>query len=82
MACLTSNPETLCLKLIELNKNYILPKFNYKNKEDILLNINDSNLKHIYDSFSTELKLLLNAKNNIQRKGIYNKFCIKSINYL
>ena len=28
IACIKSNPEILCQKLIELNKNYIIPNFN------------------------------------------------------
>ena len=32
---LTSDPEILCQKLIEINKNYLIPTFNYNNKENV-----------------------------------------------
>ena len=45
VVCITSDSKILCQKLIELNRNYIIPNFNYKSKENIgtKLDINDIN---------------------------------------
>ena len=60
VGCLTSNPEILCQKFIEINKNYIIPNFNYqcKTNNDIFSNLNElhSNL------YSSKLISLIEAK--------------------
>ena len=53
IGCVTSNPEILYQKFIELNKDYIISKFNYTSRENDeiypkkLLDINSSFLKKI-----------------------------------
>ena len=80
--CLTSNPETLCKKLIELNKPYIIPNFNYKNKDNKLSNLKEINRKMLFDSFSPKLTSLIKVNDDKIEKNKYNIFCIKSLVYL
>ena len=82
VGCLTSNPEILCQKFIELNTNYIIPKFNYKRKEnnDILSNLNKIDSKNILNLKTPFIKLLFENENKVKNK--YNNLCIKLINYL
>ena len=65
--CLTSDPEILCLKFLEVN-DYFIPNFNYKCKE----NIDFSKPSENYNS----LKMKTIGKNK------YNKLCIKILKYL
>ena len=71
VGCITSSPEILCKKLIELNKNYIIPNFNYNCNaiKSINLKLNKINFPSIEP----------NRKN---KKYDYNNFCMKLINYL
>ena len=75
VGCLTSDPEILCQKLIEINKNYIIPKFNYNRKEDNV-NILKSNELILNSSV---LKLEFEEKKKLINK--YNNICVKSLNY-
>ena len=81
VGCLTSDPEILCQKFIEFNKNYIIPNFNYKSKEnnDILLNLNKKSSEDLA-LINIPLKLIIDYKNRSKNK--YNNLCIKIINYL
>ena len=88
--CLTSNPEILCKKFIEINKDYLYPnfKYNYSMKEkncDDYINIWN------FTKFKSENKFALNSiereiksstENIYRTKNKYNNFCIKAINYL
>ena len=74
VGCLTSDPEILCQKLIELNKDYIIPNFNYKSEENNEIHKNDMDL------YSSSFKSTLEAKNKIMNK--YNNLCIKLLKYL
>ena len=87
----TSNPEILCKELIELNKDYLFPNFNYgqnitkeKNNEDHLFSWNLKKLtsenEFALNSVKREIKVIVNTIN--KTKNLYSKFCIKSINYL
>ena len=89
--CVTSNPEILCKELIELNKDYLFPNFNYgqnitkeKNNEDYLFSWNLKKLtsenEFALNSVKREIKVIVNTIN--KTKNLYSKFCIKSINYL
>ena len=84
IGCLTSNPEILCQKLIELNKPYLVPSFIYKdeNKNDVLLNFQVMNSKNKFamNSIKREIEDLKEVKNKILKK--YDNFCIKSLDYL
>ena len=89
--CLTSNPQVLCQKLIEINKDYIFPKFRY-NYEDINKSKNDNEIflwdleklnsdnEFALNSAKREIKSTTNYLN--KSKNIYNNFCMKTINYL
>lgn len=82
LGCLTSDPEILCRKFIEINKNYIIPNFNYNNIENNE-NIYKLNIKYNEDNYrinSQIIKLLIQTK-NIQKEK-YNNLCIKLLNYL
>ena len=81
VGCLTSDPEILCQNFIEINKNYIIPNFNYKSKEnnDILLNLNKKSSEDLF-TINSPLKLIIESK--IRSKNKYNNLCIKLINYL
>ena len=82
LGCLTSDPEILCRKFIEINKNYIIPNFNYNNVENNE-NIYKLNIKYNEDNYkinSQIIKLLIQTK-NIQKEK-YNNLCIKLLNYL
>ena len=74
VGCLTSDPVVLCQKFIELNKNYIIPEFNYETKDDIFSLSEDLVKKN------SPLKKLIEI-NNFERNK-YNIFCIKMLNYL
>ena len=80
IGCLTSSPEILCQKFIELNKNYIIPNFNYQSKENQLANLNGINSENLFSHCSPEFKLMIKEKNKKSDK--FAKFCMKSINYL
>ena len=80
IGCLTSSPEILCQKFIELNKNYIIPNFNYQSKEYQLANLNGINSENLFSHCSPEFKLMIKEKNKKSDK--FAKFCMKSINYL
>ena len=83
IGCLTSNPEILCQKFIELNKNYLIPNFKYNDdeKNDILLNLKMySDNKFALNSVKREIKLLIESTNS--KKKRYINFCIKTLHYL
>ena len=73
IVCLTSDPEILCLKFIEIN-DYFIPNFNYECKENIDL----SDLSKNYNS--SKLKMFIKMKTIGKNK--YNKLCIKILKYL
>ena len=77
--CLISNPEDLCKKLIEINKEYLIPNFNYEKKKnnEIIPNLNSD---YNFIVKSSILKEEIKEKNII--KNIYNNLCIKYIKYL
>ena len=90
--CLTSDPDILKQKFIELNKNYIFPIFRYDNMDininkskdafDFLLNLKDIDSENEYalNSVKREIKILANNINKSKNK--YNNFCMKAIHYL
>ena len=82
VGCITSSPEILCEKFIDINENYIIPIFNYKCivNNDINLNINEENSEEEFNINSPILKELIRYRN--LKKNKYNNFCIKLINYL
>ena len=71
--CLTSDPEILCLKFLEVN-DYFIPNFNYKCKENIDLENPNENYE------SSKFKIFV-QKENIELEK-YNKLCIKMLKYL
>jgi len=82
---ITSDPEILCQKFIELNKNYLIPKFDYKgeiNIYDTLLNLLKikSDNRFALNSIKREINSFIEGMN--KRKNKYINFCIKSLNYL
>ena len=80
--CLTSDPEVLCKKFIELNKTYFCPNFNYIKKEDKdnSLHINEINSEYSFHSNSILKNPLIRNMNKIRNK--YNNLCIHILNYL
>ena len=80
VGCITSSPEILCKKFIEINENYIIPNFNYKCSANNYVNLNEENPEEIFNINSIYLKILI--ENNILKKNKYNNFCLKLINYL
>ena len=89
--CITSNPEILCKELIELNKDYLFPNFNYgqnitkeKNNEDYLFlwSLKELTSENEFSMNSVKREIRDNAIIISKSKNIYTKFCIKSLNYL
>ena len=80
VGCLTSDPEILCQKFIEINKNYIIPKLNYKSEESISSSLNEISSENSLYSDSSKFKFILKAIN--KEKNKYYSFCIKTLNYL
>ena len=80
--CLTSDPEVLCKKFIELNKTYFCPNFNYIKKEDKdnSLHINEINSEYSFHSNSILKNPLIRNMNKSRNK--YNNLCIHILNYL
>ena len=82
--CLTSDPEILCQKFIELNKEYLIPNFKYRNKESEQFFFNFKKLKsknkYALNSVKREIKNLIQLNNETKNK--YKIFCIKSLHYL
>ena len=87
--CLTNDPITLTEKFIELNKEYLIPNFNYdekinKKKIDFDLNFNPKDLKpnnkFSLNSVLREFSDLNKSFNKNQNK--YNIFCMKTLHYL
>ena len=87
----TSNPEILCKELIELNKDYLFPNFNYgqnitkeKNNEDYLFlwSLKELTSENEFSMNSVKREIRDNAIIISKSKNIYTKFCIKSLNYL
>ena len=58
VGCITSSPEELCQKLIEINQKYIIPRFNYKTQDNISSSSNEINTEFILDSQISELSSL------------------------
>ena len=81
IGCITSNPEILCQKLIELNKDYIIPNFNYQceTNDDMLSDLNKKNSEIKLDTKTSKLKPIIIRKN--KEKNKYNNYCMKVINY-
>jgi len=79
VGCITSELHILCEKLIELNKNYIIPNFNYKSQisEDILF---EKNSEPVFKIKSESLRFIEEEKS--EPKNEYNNLCIKFIKYL
>ena len=80
VVCLTSNPEILCQKLIEFNKNFAFPNFIYKSKENISSNTNEIKYEKLFDLFSLQSKKIIDIKKQANIK--YLNFCKNSIEYL
>ena len=83
--CITSNPEILCQKLIELNSIYLIPNFNYKSiintfDIDFASNENEKYNVNLFISNSITLKQLITNKKSKTDK--YNNLCIKMYHYL
>ena len=80
VGCITSNPEILCKKFIELNKDYIIPNFNYQcktnNKTETIANVIYS--QNQFDFTIPKLKIIFKDKNKTKNK--YNNLCIKLFN--
>ena len=79
VGCVTSNPEILCQKLIELNNKYRLPNFNYQSKSNNEIE-SKINSDYIFKINSQKLKEIIQAKN--ATKNSYNNLCFKILNYL
>jgi hypothetical protein len=81
VGCITSDPHILCEKLIELNKNYIIPNFNYKSliNKDILFEKNKKNSEPVFKIKSEFLRFMVEEGN--EPKNEYNNLCIKLIKY-
>ena len=83
VGCITSDPKILCEKLIEINKSYIMPNFNYStkgNKNIILLNNEKNNSKDIIEFKSSFVKEIIESKNILKKK--LNVFYMKCLHYL
>ena len=87
VGCITSDPEILCQKFIELNKDYTIPNYNYQFEKyesnfDVLSNINkiQTENKFALTSVKREIQSLIEKTSKIKNK--YNNFLIKSLNYL
>ena len=83
VGCITSDPKILCEKLIEINKSYIMPNFNYSTKENkniILLNNEKNNSKDIIEFKSSFVKEIIESKNILKKK--LNVFYMKCLHYL
>ena len=78
--CITSNIEIICQKFIEINKNYIIPNFNYKKKDNLYSSLNYISSNNANDHFSSTIKKILEVKRKDENK--YSSFCIKLYNYL
>ena len=84
--CITSSPEILCQKLIELNKQYLIPNFKYSNEtkkvSDFLFNLKElkSENKYALNSVKREINQLI--KTEKKTKNNYAIFCMKSLHYL
>jgi len=78
--CITSNIEIICQKFIEINKNYIIPNFNYKKKDNLYSSLNYISSESVNDHYSSTIKKILEVKRKDKSK--YSYFCIKSFNYL
>ena len=82
VGCITSEPEILCQKFIEINKDYIIPNFNYQRKKDED-NVDILNRKYIEKDIcfeSAKIKSIFISKK--KERNIYNNLCIKLYNYL
>ena len=81
IGCVTSDPQILCQKLIEINKNYIIPNFNYQQSIDnyIISDKNDLHFKKKIEFKSEVIKSLIKIKN--KENNYYNNLCIKLINH-
>jgi len=80
VGCITSNPEILCKKFLELNDEIAILNFNYGIDGNVLSMINDVILKKLFDFYSPEFSALLLSK--IKKNNKFYKFCIKSLDYL
>ena len=88
--CLTSNPEILLQKFVELNKEYLIPNFVYNdnnkneiyNDFDLFINSNEikSDNKFALNSVKRELKTIIDNINRSKNK--YSNLCMKSYHYL
>ena len=88
--CITSNPETLCKELIEINKEFLFPNFKYndddidnnQNDFDLLINLNKIETKNIYALNAINAATKKSIKSFSKIKNLYTKFCMKSFQYL
>ena len=79
IGCLTSSPEVLCQKFIEINREYMIPYFNYEDKTNIDIISwlkSDYNFKVNSSILKEEMKV-----QKIMVKNLYNNLCIKYIIY-
>ena len=81
VGCITSSPEELCYKLIEINKKYIIPNFNYKTQENISCYSNEINKELKYDSQTSGFKSFFSLA-KMKQKDQLSKFYIKSLYYI
>ena len=81
VGCITSSPEELCYKLIEINKKYIIPNFNYKTQENISCYLNEINTELKYDSQTSGFKSFFSLAKMMQKDQL-SKFYIKSLYYI
>jgi len=87
--CITKEPSILYKKIIEFNRDYLVPNFNYinndnKNKIRYNFDLNDNNLesknKFALQSIKREINDLNKSLEKIKNK--YNIFCMKTYIYL
>ena len=83
---ITKDPFILAKKILEFNKDYLTPNFNYEESKKIKFDF-ELNLDGLESQSKYALQSLLREKNellkSIKKDGNkYNIFCIKTLNYL
>ena len=81
VGCITSSPEELCQKLIEINQKYIIPRFNYKTQDNISSYSNEISTEFTLDSHISELSSLYILAKAREKKKL-SKFYLKTLSYL
>ena len=85
--CITNNPRFLAKKIIEINKDYLIPIFKYDDTEKKIKYNYELNLENLESKNKYALKSFLREKNDLYnaiRKDAnkYNLVCIKILKYL